>query len=70
MSGRRELNPLSSPWQGDILPVNYARITTHKATGCKTKTTTVFPLHLEALEKSEVVPVNYARNCQKDIGKV
>ena len=24
-SGRRELNPLSSPWQGDILPVNYAR---------------------------------------------
>lgn len=26
MSGRWELNPLSSPWQGDILPVNYARI--------------------------------------------
>ncbi len=25
MSGRWELNPLSSPWQGDILPVNYAR---------------------------------------------
>ena len=25
VSGRRELNPLSSPWQGDILPVNYAR---------------------------------------------
>ena len=25
MSGRRELDPLSSPWQGDILPVNYAR---------------------------------------------
>lgn len=25
LSGRRELNPLSSPWQGDILPVNYAR---------------------------------------------
>ena len=25
MSGRRELNPLSPPWQGGILPVNYAR---------------------------------------------
>ena len=25
VSGRWELNPLSSPWQGDILPVNYAR---------------------------------------------
>jgi hypothetical protein len=25
MSGRRELDPLSSPWEGDILPVNYAR---------------------------------------------
>lgn len=26
VSGRRESNPLHSPWQGDILPVNYARI--------------------------------------------
>ena len=25
-SGGRELNPLPSPWQGDILPVNYRRI--------------------------------------------
>ena len=26
VSGRRELDPLSPPWQGGILPVNYARI--------------------------------------------
>src|SRR3989344_8304952 len=25
LSGRRELNPLPSPWQGDILPMNYSR---------------------------------------------
>ena len=26
VSGRWELDPLSLPWQGSILPVNYARI--------------------------------------------
>ncbi len=26
LSGRRESNPLPSPWQGDVLPMNYARI--------------------------------------------
>ena len=25
MSGRRESDSLPSPWEGDILPVNYAR---------------------------------------------
>lgn len=25
LSGRRELDPLPSPWQGDVLPMNYAR---------------------------------------------
>ena len=25
-SGRWESNPLPSPWQGDVLPMNYARI--------------------------------------------
>ncbi len=25
MSGRWESDPLPSPWEGDILPVNYAR---------------------------------------------
>lgn len=25
MSGERESNPLHSPWEGDILPVNYRR---------------------------------------------
>lgn len=28
MSGRRELDPLPSPWQGDVLPVNYSRFKT------------------------------------------
>lgn len=27
MSGRWESDPLPSPWEGDILPVNYARNT-------------------------------------------
>ncbi len=25
-SERRELDPLPSPWQGDVLPMNYSRI--------------------------------------------
>ena len=25
LSGRRELDPLPSPWQGDVLPMNYTR---------------------------------------------
>jgi hypothetical protein len=32
LSGRRELNSLPSPWQGDILPVNYARFPGQKPT--------------------------------------
>ncbi len=26
LSGRRESDPLHSPWQGDILPMNYSRL--------------------------------------------
>ena len=29
VSGRWESDPLPSPWQGDVLPVNYARIIVH-----------------------------------------
>jgi hypothetical protein len=28
-SGRRDLNPRPSPWQGDALPLSYSRIGTH-----------------------------------------
>ena len=36
-SGRRDLNPRPSPWQGDVLPLNYSRIEKSKIKYQKSK---------------------------------